>query len=107
MMHRLVAAFVEFCEQHVLGKGFRIRTALAEQASGPQPEHLVAARDGLEAQFLIVRELVFEAFLALIESRRHALLICRLHGILARAAGGALIIRKTFRRLRSRVRMHT
>jgi hypothetical protein len=42
---------------------------MAELACGPQAEELVAAGHGLEAQLLVVGELVLEGVLAVVEGR--------------------------------------
>ena len=51
--------------------GLRVAVGLgagkAELFRGPEAEELVAARGGLEPQFLVVSELLLEAFLALVE----------------------------------------
>src|SRR5215813_5677149 len=58
----------------VLGIGFRLRAAFAEDSGRPKPKHLVAAGHRLEAQFLVMCKLLFEAFFALIECRGHGAL---------------------------------
>src|SRR5262249_1330066 len=57
---------------HFLGVGLGIRAAFTENARRPEPEHLIAASHRLEAKLLVMRKLLFEAFLALVECRHAA-----------------------------------
>src|SRR5262249_22868832 len=67
-------ARLEFGEYDVLAVGFRVRPCFSENSSRPQSQHLVAAGHRLEAKLLVMHELLFEAFLTLVESRDHAAL---------------------------------
>src|SRR4029079_18763763 len=68
----VVAGYLEVGQHDFLGIGFGVGAAFAENAGRPQPEHLVTAGHRLEAQLLVMRELLLEAFLALVECRCHA-----------------------------------
>src|SRR6056297_330025 len=63
----LVARLLEIGEYHALGVFLGISAALAELPGGPETQKLVAAGHRLEAQFLVMRELVLEGILAVVE----------------------------------------
>src|SRR6185437_9011164 len=69
-----VAAF-EVGKNDFLSVGFRVRAAFAQNSGRPEPEHLVAAGHRLETELLVMRELLFEAFFALVECRGHTVLV--------------------------------
>src|SRR5262245_46092921 len=52
----------------------RVGPALSKNAGGPKAQHFVAARRCLETKLLVMRELLFEAFFALVECCGHAAL---------------------------------
>src|SRR5262245_36496744 len=68
----VVAGLLEVGQHDFLGIGLGVRTAFAENARRPEPKHLVAASHRLEAKLLVMRKLLFEAFLALVECRHAA-----------------------------------
>src|SRR5262245_10828175 len=68
----IVAGLLEVGQHDFLGIGLGVRAAFAENARCPEPEHLVAASHRLEAKLLVMRKLLFEAFLALVECRHAA-----------------------------------
>ena len=68
----VVAGLFKVGQHDFLCIGLRIRAAFTENAGRPEPEHLVAAGHRLEAKLLVMRELLFEAFLALVECRHAA-----------------------------------
>ena len=73
LAHHIVRAHIfDIAHHDGLGVAFRLGGVKAEFFRGPQAEELVAARGGLESQLLVMRELLLEAFLALVE-RGHAL----------------------------------
>src|SRR5260370_26912804 len=68
--HVMVARLLEVGHDDVARIVLGVRTRLADQASRPQPQHLVLAGAGLEPQLLVMLELVLESLFALVE-RRH------------------------------------
>src|SRR5262249_23601488 len=65
--HVVVPGLLDVGDRALLGVGFRGRPGYAELLGGPQAEQLVAAGVRLELELLVVRELLLEAFLALVE----------------------------------------
>src|SRR5262245_61379010 len=65
--HVVIAGFVELRHHDFLRIGLGLGSGHAELFGGPQAEHLVAPRHRLELYFLVVRELLLKAFLALVE----------------------------------------
>src|SRR5438045_1701596 len=61
------AGALDFGEHDVLGVDFGIGSGEAKLLRGPQADELVAPGIRLELELLVVRELLFEAFLALVE----------------------------------------
>jgi len=73
----VVSGFLEIGHHDLLGIGFGFAAGKAHLLGCPHAEQLVAAGAGLEPEFLVVREFLFEAVLALVESRGHdALTAC-------------------------------
>src|SRR5712691_11391848 len=72
------AGALDVREHHLLGVGLGVGAGEAELLGGPQPGELVAPRGRLEPQLLVMRELLLEPFLALVE-RGHAGPRCREH----------------------------
>ena len=64
--YSIVPGPLEVGRDHGLGIGLGLGAALAELLGCPQAQRLVAARGRLEAQFLVMRELALEAFLAVL-----------------------------------------
>src|ERR1700719_880486 len=71
VQHIVIARLLEIGHHHRFRVILRLGAAEAEFFRRPQTDELVAPRGRLELEFLIVRELLLEAFLALIE-RGHA-----------------------------------
>ena len=69
----VVAGLFEVRHDDRFGIGVGVRAGHAELSGRPQPQHLVAPGRRLEAQLLVVGELLLEAFLALVE-RGHSCL---------------------------------
>jgi hypothetical protein len=61
--HVVVAGFLEIGDNDRFGIGVRLVARLAQLFGRPQAKELVAARRGLEAQFLVQGELALEPFL--------------------------------------------
>src|SRR5262245_56732442 len=70
----VVAGFLEVGEHNLLCIGFGVTAAFAQDSRRPQAKHLVPAGHSLEFELLVMRELLFEAFFALVECRGHAAL---------------------------------
>src|SRR5262245_53854364 len=73
--HVLVGAFLKIGEDDLFRIGFRVVSGFAQDSRRPQPQHLVPARRRLESECLVMRELLLEAFLALVERRDHVALV--------------------------------
>src|SRR5665647_419702 len=71
----VIAGLLEVGEHDLLGVSLGIGAAFAELAGGPEPQQLVAASHRLESQLLVMRELLLEAFLALVECGHAALAV--------------------------------
>src|ERR1700730_15583988 len=67
------ACVIERGQDHLLGVGVGLRSRQSQFLRGPNAEHPVAPRSGLEPQLFVMRELLLESFLALVE-RGHACL---------------------------------
>ena len=63
----VVAGFLEVGHHDFLGIGVRVGALEAELLGGPKPEQLVAPGRRLELQLLVMRELLLETFLTLVE----------------------------------------
>src|ERR1700720_2939691 len=74
--HRAIAALLEFGQDDGACIVLSFGAAQAELSRRPETKHLVAARSGLEPEFLVVRELLLEAFFALVECRGHCRRLC-------------------------------
>src|SRR5262249_59271469 len=70
--HVVLAWFLQIRRDDLLRIGFRLGAGESHLLCRPQAEQLVAPRGRLESQFLVVGELLLEAFLALVE-RGHCL----------------------------------
>src|SRR5262249_25591407 len=74
-MHDVViSGLFEVGQYDLLRIGLRVGPALSKNAGGPKAQHFVAARRCLETKLLVMRELLFEAFFALVECCGHAAL---------------------------------
>src|SRR3954454_16849960 len=71
-----VTVMLEVDGGQYLGVGLSFGAGPAEPLGRPEPEPLVAAREGLEPDPLVVNELPLESLFALIE-RRHGRASCR------------------------------
>src|SRR5450631_3941615 len=85
-----IAAFLEVRQDHFLREGLRTGAGQPKLGRRPQAHPLIAARAGLELELLIMRELLFEAFLALLETAHAAPL--NSHTVFPRKNGSAFIV---------------
>src|SRR5215467_6830311 len=70
----VISGLFEVGKYDLLRISLRVGPALSKNAGGPKAQHLVAARHCLETKLLVMRELLFEAFFALVECCGHAAL---------------------------------
>ena len=75
MQNVIIAGVLEIGEYDFLGVGFSVGAGLAEFFGSPQAQQLVAAGYCLELKLLVMRELLFEAFFALVECGHAALVV--------------------------------
>src|SRR5215218_7967736 len=68
-----IAGFLEIGENDALGVGLGFVPGLSKTLGDPETQQLVAACLGLEAQFLIVGELLLEGILTLVEQGHRVL----------------------------------
>src|SRR4051794_28629649 len=69
----LLALLLNVCRDHLPRIGIGIGAAFTELLGRPKPEHFVAPRLGPEAERFVMRELLLETVLALVE-RGHSFL---------------------------------
>src|SRR5262245_8207108 len=72
----VVAGPLKSGHHHRLAIGLRLRARKPELLGGPQAKKLVAARGRFESQLLVMRELLLETFLALVECGHARPLAC-------------------------------
>jgi DNA-binding transcriptional LysR family regulator len=75
LLEDVVVALGVLRHHYLLGIGVGVGPRKTELLRSPMPEHPVAPGDRLEPELLIVRELLFECFLALVEGGGHAGLV--------------------------------
>src|SRR5665647_1741206 len=71
----VIAGLLEVGDDDFLGVSVRLRAGQTEFFGRPKAQQLVAAGAGLELQLFIMRELLFEAVLALVECGHAALFV--------------------------------
>src|ERR1019366_5972891 len=75
MQNVVDGGFLEIREHDFLGVSLCFGAAFAENAGSPESQQLVAAGHRLESQLLVMRELLLEAILALVECGHAALAV--------------------------------